>query len=316
MGSSLSLFRANVECPFGSPVFIPCESVPLSVFLWTCHLQPSRPTLPPSHSSPNSELMPTSCWPLTHIFIFLFLFFANSRAFSFIFLCSWKPHLFKCPLCDQLPLTHRLCTQHPLGGGRWPSLSLSRCFCLWPSPYFIFLFLSCCPSFLFFPLCPVPSFPIPSPPALLPVCTCMRLTFIAHLPLCLHGDTGMRGRSNTGFVGDDDSNAALALNAAWPTDMCSCTACIPRMTLNSLSLPPQWSVSRGVKKATNLFLWTCVCSVHVWMLWLFCMSLILCIMCPSDGLFCVKYMFLMSLWVLYKGQFDIVPPLIVNVLIV
>lgn len=158
MWRSLSLFRANVECPFGSPVFIPCESVPLSVFLWTCHLQPSRPTLPPSHSSPNSELMPTSCWPLTHIFIF-FLFLATSRAFS-LFLCSWKPHLFKCPLCDRYT-SHRLCTQHPLGGGRWPSLSIAVSVCdhppiLYSSLAALFYFILLCPSLFSHPFFPCP----------------------------------------------------------------------------------------------------------------------------------------------------------------
>lgn len=103
---------------FWSPVFILCGSVPLSVFLWTCHLQPSRPTLPPSHSSPNSDLMPASCWSLTHIFIFCYFysyFLATSRAFS-LFLCSWKPPPFKVSAMWQIPLTQTV-SSAPTGMG-------------------------------------------------------------------------------------------------------------------------------------------------------------------------------------------------------
>ena len=42
----------------------------------------------------------------------------------------------------------------------------------------------------------------------------------------------------------------------------------------------------------------------------------MCKLCPSDGLLLCEMYVSMSLWVLYEDQFDIVPPVIVNVLIV
>lgn len=113
--------RWCTECPFGSPVFIPCESVPLSVFLWTCHLQPSRPTLPPSHSSPNSDLMPTSCWPLTHIF-YLFL----RLVVHFVYFCALEiPTFLSVRSVTNTPHTDCVLSTHWEGGGDPRSLSLS-----------------------------------------------------------------------------------------------------------------------------------------------------------------------------------------------
>ena len=226
--------------------------------------------------------------------------------FSLFFLVLLKtPPLYVSALWP-VPLTRRLCTQHPLGGGRWPSLSLSLAVSVCdhhpififlsvspPAPFFLLFF-----SLLYF-LCRFPLFSHPFFPLTSCLSACARgCLFIAHLPLCLHEDTGMREQEWRWLVGDDDSNAALAPNAARPTDIYIyinlCMACILTMSRQSVSVPLQWSVPWGVKKASNLFLWTlpCVCSVHVWMLWLFCMSLVLCVNCVHlTGYFCVKCMF-------------------------
>lgn len=169
MGISLNLSRANVgalNVLLGALVSFPV-TVPLCVFFWTCHLQPSRPTLPPSHSSPNSDLMLTSCWPLTRILIFL-------RLVVLFFVCSWKP-----TFLSVHSVTNTLHTDYVLStswdGGSVPhSLTLSVCahhLILFPTfslIAFIFSFFSRCPFALL-------------PPFLsLNVCMCMRLTSIAY----------------------------------------------------------------------------------------------------------------------------------------
>lgn len=202
MFSSLSLLRVNVGAlnvflgaMFSSPV-----NLVLSVFLWTCHLQPSRPTLPPPHFSPNSDLMPTSCWPLTHILSFFFSSFA-SGAFIFIsFLPLESPTFVSLPSVKNIPHTETVFFRHPLGGGGDPlSFSLLlfvTLFCVHHSC--LYSSFSLAPFLFFSPLCPSPYFPFPFfsppyPPAWLHV----HQTFIAHPLLHLHGCTGRMGSTTT-----------------------------------------------------------------------------------------------------------------------
>lgn len=214
---------------------------------------------------PHVDLWPTS----------LSLSFFLRLVVHFLYFCALEnPTFLSVRSVTDTPHTDCVLSTHWEGGGDPRSLSLFLSVTI--TLFYIPLPLSL-PLFSIFPTLSFPSFPIPFPPALLPVCMCMRLTFIAHLPLCLHGDTGTRGRSNTGLLEMtsqtlhwhlmllDQQTRVRAWHAYWEWPY-------------SLSRPPQWSVPRGVKKATDLFLWTvtCVCSVHVWMLWLFCMSLIFC----------------------------------------
>lgn len=54
----------------------------------------------------------------------------------------------------------------------------------------------------------------------------------------------------------------------------------------------------GLKKRPQTFFFVnCDCSVHVWMLWLFCVLLILCNLCPSYFVWNICFQ-----WV-YEGQF-------------
>lgn len=264
MGISWNLSRANVgalNVLLGALVSFPV-TVPLCVFLWTCHLQPSRPTLPPSHSSPNSDLMLTSCWPLTRIFIFLQL--------VVLFCVLLKTHFFKCPHCDRYP-SHRLCTQHQLGWGKCPSLSHSFCLCSWP--YFVSHVLSYCCSFLLFLTLSFPSFAILS----FPECLHVHEAGLHCLSPLTHDDTGMRGNgiSSQAMISQTLPPHLMLLGQ----QTCLCMACLLSMTLLSVSVRPQSSVLWGregeLKKGHGPFFVTCVCSVHVWMLWLFCMLPIL-----------------------------------------
>lgn len=92
-----------------------------SVFLWTCHLQPSRPSLPPFHSSPNTDLMLTSCWPLTHIFILYFLrlvvHLLSNSALENLTISNVRP-------VTDTPHTNCVLSTHWEGGGDPHSLSL------------------------------------------------------------------------------------------------------------------------------------------------------------------------------------------------
>ena len=311
MGSSLSLFRANVGALdvllgalFSFPVNLSlslCFSghviCSLAVLLFLLLL----------HSSPNSDLMPTSCWPLTHIFIFWFFFLRLVVHFFFLFLCSWKPHLLK---CDQNP-SHRLCSQHPLGGGRWPSLSL-------------LLFLSVTITLFYTPPLPLllPFFSVVSLffPSLLSLPSCLSACAWSWLSLLISPCVCME---TPGW------GVGVTLACCWRWRLKHCSAARPTV-INKISLhgmhtetePPVCLCSSSVicpmggKKGRKPFFVNsdlcllCSCMNVVVVLYV---TDSMCKLCPSDGLFCV---FLMSLWVLYKGQFDVVAPFIVNVLIV
>lgn len=159
-------------------------SVPsLFVFLRTCHLQPSRPTLPPSHSSsPTSELMPSDLMLTSGPH----LYFDDQFFYNSLFLCSWKFHLFNRLLCDQSS-SHTVCSAPPGGGGVPCSITLSVHLSLSfpPLPISVYLSFALCMSF-FLPLSLSALFPPIFPlcvslPALLPVCMCMRPTLVVHL---------------------------------------------------------------------------------------------------------------------------------------
>lgn len=195
MGSTLSLFGANVGAL--NVLLGALFSFPVNLSLSLCfsgHVICSLAVLLFLLLTPlrNSDLMPTSCWPLTHIFIFLF--FATSRAFLFIFvLLKTPPFLSVRSVTDTLH-TDCVLSTHWEGGGDPCSLSLFLSFDHHPS--YIFLFPCCSSFFLFLPLCPLPLFPS-FLPTLLPVCMCMRLISLSSSPLlCLHGDTGMKGWSH------------------------------------------------------------------------------------------------------------------------
>lgn len=226
----------------------------------------------------------TSCrphidlWPISLSFFF---FFAASCAFT-LFSYFWKPHFFKCPLCDQFP-SHRLCTQHPLGGGRWPSLSLTVSVCVHHP--FIFFFLSCSLAALIFSIShSVLSFFFPSLLSLPCLSACAWGWLSSPISPCVCTETlGLgagvmlvcqRVRLRNCMHCCLTNRCVFARHAYWPYSL-------------SLFLLSDLSYG-GVKKATNLFCELWHVSVHVWMLWLFCMSLILCKLCSFDGLLCVN----------------------------
>lgn len=166
-------------------------------------------------------------------YLYLFFFFFLQLVVHLLYFCTLeKPTFLSVRSVTDSPHTDYILSTHWEGGGDPRSLSLFLSVFI---TLFIFFFLSCCPYFLYFPLCPFPLFPIPFFPAL-PVCMCMRLIFIAHFALCLHGNTGMRGRSNTGLL---ESKAQTLHVLLLDQQTCLCTACILRMTLQSVSVPPQ-----------------------------------------------------------------------------
>lgn len=112
-------------------------------------------------------------------------------------------------------------------------------------------------------------------------------------------------------VGDKASNAASVPNVAWQTDMCLCMACILRMTTVCLCYSSMICLKRGYRKATDLFLWT-VSAVHVWMLWSFCVSLIL---RKTVSILCCATIYLWCLCEFWDVQFEFVLQLFLNVLI-
>lgn len=195
--------------------------------------------------------------------------------FFLLFLTLENPTFLKCPLCDRYP-SHRLCTQHPLGGGRWPSLSLTVSVCV---HHPVLYSSSSLAALLCFPLLPFPPFPSLLFPAFLHVgmWTRLRSLLISHVFAWRHRDEGPLWDWTVGYKA---SNAASVHNVAWQTDMCLCMACILRMTTVCLCYSSMICLKGGYRKATDLFLWT-VSAVHVWMLWSFCVSLILRKPCPS-----------------------------------
>lgn len=191
-----------------------------------------------------------------HLYLFLFLIFATSRAYSFFFffllLLKTLPFFFLVSALWHTPLTQTVYSA-PTGMGKVTPRSLFLC--LWPSPSSICLV---------------------SPPSCLRACACARLSAHPRPPVCvLHGDTGTRCRTRARLA-EQDSDAAFACNATWPTDTCLSlhgTLSEWRDGLCS-SRPTACPVGRVKKGPRRLFWWnlTWVCSVHVWMLWLFCKS--------------------------------------------
>lgn len=149
--------------------------------------------------------------------LYLFIFLRLVVHFS-LFLCSWKPHLFKCPLCDRYP-SHRLCTQHPLGGGRWPSLSLAVSVCDHHPILYSFFSLAALLLSFSHSVFSLFSHPFsPRPPACL---NKHEADFHRSSPPVFAWRHWDEGQKQHWLVGDDDSNTALAPNAAWPTGLVS-----------------------------------------------------------------------------------------------
>lgn len=185
MFSSLSLSRLNVGAlnVFLGAVFSFPVNLVLSVFLWTCHLQPSRPTLPPPHFSPNSDLMPTSCWPLTHILSFFFLSFFATGAFTFpLFYLSKAP-----PSVINIPHTNCFFSTHWEGEVILSFFLSSALVTLFLSVFITLVYtpLSLLLPFSFPPLCPFPSFPCPLSLTLLHDCMCTRRSLLISLCVCM-----------------------------------------------------------------------------------------------------------------------------------
>lgn len=196
MGSSLSLFGANVGAL--NVLLGALFSFPVNLSLSLCfsgHVICSLAVLLFLLLTPLRTL--TSCRPHVDLWPTSLSFFSLRLVvhFSLFFVLLKTPPFFKCTLCDRYP-SHRLCTQHPLGGGRWPLLSIAVSV-FWPSPL---LYISLPLFQLFFSLSPTlssTSLPIlSSPPSCLSACA--RGWFHCHPPLCLHGDTGMKGWSHAG----------------------------------------------------------------------------------------------------------------------
>lgn len=258
MGRSLSAFRPRVGALnvllgalFSFPVDLSLSlcfsghvicSLAILLFLLLTPLQ----TL--TSCRPHVDLWPTSL-PffflrlVVHTLSFSFFFFYALENPTFFFLVSALWHT---------PLTQTVYSA-PTGMGKVTPRSLFLC--LWPSPSSICLV---------------------SPPSCLRACACARLSAHPHPPVCvLHGDTRMRC-STRARLADQDSGAALARSATWPTDT--------RLSLHGMQIewrdgfcsspPTGCPVGRVKKGPRSLFWWnlTWVCSVHVWMLWLFCKS--------------------------------------------
>lgn len=249
MGSSLSLFGANVGAL--NVLLGALFSFPVNLSLSLCfsgHVICSLAVLLFLLLTPLRTL--TSCRPHVDLWPTSLSFFSLRLVvhFSLFFVLLKTPPFLSVRSVTSTLHTDCVLSTHWEGGGDPCSLSLFLSFDHHP------LYIPLPLLQLFFSLSPTlssTSLPILSPP---PPClsACARGWFHCHPPPVFawrHRDVGLE---SCWLEGDDDLNTALASNAAWPTDIILCMACILSMTLQSVSVPPLvylW----GLKKATNLF---------------------------------------------------------------
>lgn len=211
-----------------------------------------------------------------------------------------------------IPLTQTVYSA-PTGRGEVTlalSLSLFRCFCLWPSPYFKSLFFSCCPSFLFLPLYCFPLFPsLLSLSSCLSACAWGWLSPLISPRVCMETlgwgtevtPACWRWRLNhcTGnLMLLDQLTYIFAWHAYWAW---TCLVC-----LCSSSVICPMGGKKGHKPffvANSDLCLLCSCMNVVIVLYVTDSMCKLCFkLCPSDGLFCVKYMFLNVLVSVVQGS--------------